>query len=113
MAHPNGGVVPKSGFARFLASFDFRLFQQYPPEAAARRKSGCRVLQIDLVFRIPAATKRRAGYQGRHTVVERVGSRIEAAALLPGIDSVGILEELFSQCWACRCTSSRVWPTEN
>jgi hypothetical protein len=25
MAHPNGGVVPKSEFARFLASFDFRL----------------------------------------------------------------------------------------
>jgi hypothetical protein len=32
-AHLNGGVVQKSAFARFLASFDFRLFQQYRPNA--------------------------------------------------------------------------------
>jgi hypothetical protein len=29
-----GRVVQKSTFARFLASFDFRLFQHYPPGAA-------------------------------------------------------------------------------
>jgi len=32
-AHLNDGVVQKSAFARFLASFDFRLFQQYRPIA--------------------------------------------------------------------------------
>jgi hypothetical protein len=32
MADTNGGIVRKSAFARFLASFDFRLFQQYLPE---------------------------------------------------------------------------------
>src|SRR5271155_3429051 len=30
-AHLNDGVVQKSAFARFLASFDFRLFQQHRP----------------------------------------------------------------------------------
>jgi len=28
-AHPSGGLVQKSTFARFLEFFDFRLFQQY------------------------------------------------------------------------------------
>src|SRR5947209_18808875 len=31
--HRNGGVVQKSTFARFLASFDFRLFRQHRPKA--------------------------------------------------------------------------------
>ena len=30
-AHPSGGLVQKSTFARFLEFFDFRLFQQYLP----------------------------------------------------------------------------------
>src|SRR5207244_3618631 len=29
--HRSGGVVQKSTFARFLASFDFRLFRQHRP----------------------------------------------------------------------------------
>src|SRR5437879_13502354 len=29
--HRNGGVIQKSTFARFLASFDFRLFRQHRP----------------------------------------------------------------------------------
>src|SRR3984957_1960918 len=33
MQHPSGGLVQKSTFARFLEFFDFRLFQQYLPEA--------------------------------------------------------------------------------
>jgi hypothetical protein len=35
-AHPKGGVVQKSAFARFYGSFDFRLFQQYLPLAEAK-----------------------------------------------------------------------------
>src|SRR6516225_5714609 len=31
--HRSGGVVQKSPFARFLASFDFRLFRQHRSEA--------------------------------------------------------------------------------
>jgi hypothetical protein len=31
--HPSGELVQKSTFARFLEFFDFRLFQQYLPEA--------------------------------------------------------------------------------
>ena len=34
--HPSGGVVQKSTFARFLASFDFRLFRQYRPMSDVR-----------------------------------------------------------------------------
>jgi hypothetical protein len=37
--HPNGGVVQKSAFARILASFDFRLFQQYRRKADLARQS--------------------------------------------------------------------------
>src|ERR1700682_3866120 len=38
--HRSAGVVQKSTFARFLASFDFRLFRQYRPgvtSAASRQ----------------------------------------------------------------------------
>jgi len=32
-AYANGRVLQKSIFAQFSASFDFRLFQHYPPQA--------------------------------------------------------------------------------
>src|SRR5271154_3278165 len=36
-AHLNDGVVQKSAFARFLASFDFRLFQHHRSKAEGAR----------------------------------------------------------------------------
>src|ERR1700722_9921240 len=38
MGHRSCGVVQKSTFARFLASFDFRLFQQYRPVSARKSR---------------------------------------------------------------------------
>jgi ABC-type multidrug transport system fused ATPase/permease subunit len=50
-AHLNSGIVQKSAFARFLASFDFRLFQQYPPKAATGLIDGLMsVLMLALMF---------------------------------------------------------------
>jgi hypothetical protein len=40
-AYPNGRVVQESAFARFLGSFDFRLYQQNPPEAAIPKNVAC------------------------------------------------------------------------
>jgi len=48
--HRSGGVVQKSTFARFLASFDIRLFRQYRPEGdmgcARRQCTRCRFYSI-------------------------------------------------------------------
>jgi hypothetical protein len=38
--HRSGGVVQKSTFARFLAAFDFRLLQHYPPGSGLRADHG-------------------------------------------------------------------------
>ena len=52
MEHPSGGVVQKSAFARFLASFDFRLIQQYPPFAVIQNP-----IFSDLTIEIQKATR--------------------------------------------------------
>src|SRR5262249_25124386 len=39
--HRSGGVVQKSPFARFLASFDFRLFRQHRPTTEIAAANCC------------------------------------------------------------------------
>src|ERR1700733_9625100 len=50
--HLGYGIVQKLTFARFLASFDFRLFQHYPVESrCARYAVRCPVIpEADFVF---------------------------------------------------------------
>src|SRR5207253_9601679 len=52
----NGGVVQKSTFARFLASFDFRLFRQH------RSKGDMAALKCDFRYAPQADSTRISGH---------------------------------------------------